>query len=80
MGRAEELLSVLRNVIDIIAADESAIFGPYAISHGSALSPRGAECFRSSAVAAMEFGKARNSHIKAFRIPADLFSACEATT
>ena len=58
MAVAEELLAVLRNMADIIAAEQSLLFGPYTLPHRSALSPEGLACFLSSVPAmqgALEF-------------------------
>mmetsp|Transcript_24237 Transcript_24237/g.67388 ORF Transcript_24237/g.67388 Transcript_24237/m.67388 type:complete len:294 (+) Transcript_24237:511-1392(+) len=68
MATAEELLAVLRNVADIVAAEQSLLFGPYQLPHHSALSPEGIPCFLSSVPAmqgAMEFAQIGNARWRA---------------
>jgi len=48
MRKAEELLATLRSVCDIIAADQSLLFGPYALKHSAALCPTGMAAFRAA--------------------------------
>lgn len=56
----EELLALLRAVVDTVAAEKPLLFGSYSIPHGSALSPSGIPCFLSSLPAmqgALEFAQ-----------------------
>jgi hypothetical protein len=45
MRQAEELLATLRSICDIIAAERSLLFGPYAHKHSAALCPSGMPAF-----------------------------------